>query len=504
MKTNKIIIFILSVVLFGTGCTDEFMDVKTTASLTSVDAAVAMESDPAKLTGFVDAIYNVMVKYDLVSTSHDSFGYMAMLHAGDMMTEDIVSSKLSHFRYDYALDNREWNYRRTNMVWTYMYSIVSGSNTVLGLTSAESTSAQILAFRGQALALRGMAYYYLIQHYQKLYPIANAGTLPGIPLYYAGNEGKENKLGRNPISEVLAQIELDLTTAVSNLEFAKNNGAARPAASKNQVDYYVANGLLARYYLLTEQWSKAVAAAKIAQTNYPVMTSEQTQDGFISLTNGEYMWGYDHNTETSTIYASFFSHISNRTSGYAGLQYAPRLIDKRLYETIPATDIRKKWFQDGTGSLVVTENVDADATGWKLPYASLKFGSDGAFTQDYTYMRGSEMVLIEAEGLAQSGAAADAATALKKLMVNRDPSWNKTSVTVDEIWMQRRIELWGEGFSFYDLKRFNKGIDRSYTGSNHEGSNKLVVPAGDKRWIYQIPQGEIQENPEISEEDNNE
>ncbi len=498
MKTNKIFLFLLGIVMFGTSCTDDFMEVKTTANLTSVDAARAMEADPSKLSGFVDAIYNRMVEWNLMGTgAHDSFGFMAILHATDMMTEDIVMSKLSHFRYDYALDNREWNYRRTNMIWTYLYSVISGANNVLALTSAESTSPDILAYRGQVLALRGMAYFYLIQMYQKLYPISTSGTLPGIPLYYAGNEGKENNLGRTPVSEILAQVELDLTTAVSNLQ-----GWNR--STKNQIDYSVANGLLARYYMLTEQWAKAVDAARLAQANYPVMTANQTKDGFMSLNNSEFMWGYDHNTETSTIYASFFSHISNLTSGYAGLQYAPRLIDKRLYETIPATDVRKTWFQDETGSIVVTTNVDASATGWKLPYANLKFGSDGAFTQDYLYMRGSEMVLIEAEALAHQGKGGEAAVALKKLMEKRDSSWNKSTVTVDEVWMQRRVELWGEGFAYFDLKRLNKGIDRTYAGSNHEGSNKLVVPAGDKRWIYKIPQSEIQENAAISEEDNNE
>jgi hypothetical protein len=119
-------------------------------------------------------------------------------------------------------------------------------------------------------------------------------------------------------------------------------------------------------------------------------------------------------------------------------------------------------------------------------------------------MRGSEMVLIEAEALAQQNKGGDAATALKKLQSKRDPSWAKVSVSVDDIWMLRRVELWGEGFSYYDLKRLNKGIDRTYSGSNHEGTNKVVVPAGDKRWIYKLPQGEIQENVYINEEDNNE
>ncbi len=499
MKTNKLIIILLGVVLLGASCSNDYFEVKTTATLTSEDARITMEADPSKLAGFVDALYNMMVEWNLMGTdSHDSFGFMSILHSTDMMTEDIIMSKLSHFRYDYALDNREWSYRRTNTNWTYLYSLISGANTVLALTSSESTNPTILAYRGQALAIRGMSYYYLIQMYQHLYPVSAAGDKPGIPLYRASNEGKPNILARAKVSEVLGQIESDLTTAVANLD-----GYVR--GNKNQVNQNVANGLLARYYLLTEQWDKAVLAARAAQTGYSVMPASSLKDGFMDITNPEWMWGFDHNSETSSIYASFFSHISNLTPGYAGLEYAPRQIDKRLYDFIPATDARKQLYQDAAGSVTNTAPRNESATGWKLPYASLKFGWADGFTQDYLYMRASEMVLIEAEALAhQAGKGGEAATALKKLMENRNPAWNLANVTVDDVWMQRRIELWGEGFSYFDLKRLNKGIDRTYDGSNHEAGNKLKVLAGDKRWIYQIPESEIQENSEISEEDNNE
>jgi hypothetical protein len=179
------------------------------------------------------------------------------------------------------------------------------------------------------------------------------------------------------------------------------------------------------------------------------------------------------------------------------------LIDRRLYESIPATDERLKLFQNTAGSIVPVNADPSTSVVWTLPYASLKFGYDGAFTMDYLYMRASEMVLIEAEALAQKGSGTQAAAVLKTLLSKRDPAWNASSVTVDDIWWQRRIELWGEGFSCFDLQRLNKGIDRNYVGSNHEASSKLTIPAGDKRWIYQIPQRETNENPEIPESANN-
>ena len=63
---------------------------------------------------------------------------------------------------------------------------------------------------------------------------------------------------------------------------------------------------------------------------------------------------------------------------------------------------------------------------------------------------------------------------------------------IDEVLKSRRLELWGEGFRFLDLKRLNLPLDR--TGANHSPvvtNNLLTVPAGDKRWTWLIPQGEI-------------
>ena len=258
--------------------------------------------------------------------------------------------------------------------------------------------------------------------------------------------------------------------------------------------------MLARYYLLTQQWQKAADAAKKARQGYPLMAADASglYDGFVTLNNPEWMWGFAHTTETQTTFASFFSHISNVAPGYAGMGLAPRLVDAKLYSQIPDADLRKKWFNGPEGGINPSLGPTAN-----LPYANVKFGHVSDWTDNYMYMRAAEMVLIEAEAYAHMGNGAQAATALKVLMDVRQPGWNESSVTVEDIHLQRRIELWGEGFQFFDLKRLNKGIDRSYEGSNHLPGFKLKVPAQDVRWTYQIPLKEIQENPLIDEEDQN-
>ena len=102
----------------------------------------------------------------------------------------------------------------------------------------------------------------MIQLY--LFTINESGSIntdaPGVPLIYVDADGKTEEeiasaKGRNTVGVVFAQIEADLLKAVENLE----SGYERP--SYNYFVASVANGFLARYYLLSQQWEKAAAAA---------------------------------------------------------------------------------------------------------------------------------------------------------------------------------------------------------------------------------------------------
>ena len=55
-------------------------------------------------------------------------------------------------------------------------------------------------------------------------------------------------------------------------------------------------------------------------------------------------------------------------------------------------------------------------------------------------------------------------------MQTRDANYNsqltdKESL-IEEIVFQKRVELWGEGQSFFDIKRLNYSVKRAYTGTN--------------------------------------
>jgi starch-binding outer membrane protein, SusD/RagB family len=138
----------------------------------------------------------------------------------------------------------------------------------------------------------------------------------------------------------------------------------------------------------------------------------------------------------------------------------------------------------------------------RQPYMSRKFKTRATPTiGDIPYIRLAEMYLILAEANARSGNEAEARAALLTLAKNRDPQYvlstNTGQALIDEILIQRRVELWGEGFRFFDLKRLNLPLDRTVVPNFVSAAvgGTMQVPAGDPRWVFVIPTTEIQANP---------
>ena len=475
--------------LFVTGCKKDFLNTQPSADrITSAQVSRLAASSPAALLKLEDAsikgIYAFMRQYATNSQNHDDFGQKAVDFGLDLMTEDLIMATDSWFIYDYIHDNRNATYRRPTLIWNFYYKIIYNANLILDQIDAGTTDAALRAIRGQALAVRAYSYFYLAQLFQHTYK--GNESAKGVPIYTttANLEGKP----RAPLSEVYTQITSDLNEAIPLLQ-----GFSR--TSKEEINQSVAYGIQAQVYMVMERWADAETAARNARTGYQLMSAQEYRAGFNNINNPEWMWGADINTQSTTIYASFFSMMDNTSPGYAGALQAYILISKKLYDGIPATDVRKMVFNDPA------RTVNANLP----PYAQVKFRDPGGFTGDYVYMRTAEMYLIEAEAQARQGKGTQATQTLFALVSNRDPSYTQSAndgpALISEILLQRRIELWGEGRIFFDIKRLKIGIDR--TGSNHRANATLVIPANDARFIYQIPQREIQANPNIPAADQN-
>ena len=144
-----------------------------------------------------------------------------------------------------------------------------------------------------------------------------------------------------------------------------------------------------------------------------------------------------------------------------------------------------------------------------LPYTNVKFGMNSiggtVNDEDWPFMRVEEMILIQAEGMAKSGDAAGAKALLEEFVREyRDPAYSADAggrSLEDEIWYQRRIELWGEGFSNNDTRRLGKPLVRFHGGqeSNFPEAFRFNMPADDPWWLMRFTSSEMNTNLAITD-----
>ncbi len=483
-----------------TSCSKDFFDVENASVATQPEIDALGGSSPEALKKVAEPLVlglnNYLYQYNTAgsaSTVHNDFGLMSIYHIGDVMNDDLAFDQRGSgwFTYDYQLDYWSEQYTRPFYFWNFFYTIANKANDIISKIPADTEDELLRAYAGSSYAMRAFSHAYMCQMYQQTY-VGNEDA-PGIPIVLTPAESDKAVAGRAPLRQVYAQVCADFETALELLE-----GWDRP--DKTMVDKNVVAGLYSRVCLVMNNWDDAAKYAKMAREGFDIYTQSELLEGkaFNNIEGKEWIWGADINAETTTMFASFFSFMCSYDAGYGGAVGQYRKIDKRLYDSMPDTDVRKKLFKHESTGVKYTEQEQAFPE-----YTNLKFKKVDNWLADYVYMRASEMILTEAEALAHKGDGAGAAVVLKELMSQRDPSWNKSTVTADEVYQQRRLELWGEGFSFFDHLRLKKGIDRAYAGSNHLSSSQYKIEAGSWYFLFQIPLREIDNSADINAGDQN-
>lgn len=419
------------------------------------------------------------------SSGTDECGFMVWHFGMDMQGNDMVLSKTDNwFASEYMFENiREQTSAYTGDRWYCYYKMVYYANQILDLIPEDATgNAKI--YKAQALTYRALAYYYLMCIYQNDY-MHGGKDKPGVPLYLTVEGAK----GRTPSTEVFTTIADDLKTAIALFEQEGYNSHD----TTSDVDAGVANLVLARVAVTMGDYTTAASAASaVIAGGYSLMNEEQyTTSGFQSATLPETIWAYTWSSGTSLENRSFASWISRTAIDNANNKGRYICIDNRLYDKIPDTDYRKACF-------------NPTAEGGYPAYITTKFDTP-TYRVDEIYMRLSEAYLLKAEAEARAGNDAAAQQTLYALVSKRDSGYAKSTKSgaalLEEIFLQSRIELWGEGHEFFTNKRFNVGVDRT-SSANH--NHKVVLPAGDNYFTYQIPQSlELNSNPYITSADQN-
>lgn len=434
-------------------------------------------------------------QYEAYGTGHDGFAQKACDLVSDLMGNDMTFNAQGYgwFSTDYRYTSQTSTVAngRPDLTWSYYYFIISTANNIIAnVDAASGPQADKDNIKGQALAARAYSYFYLVNFFQHTYK--GNENKPGVPLYTTPtSEGQP----RGTVQQVYTQVVADLTLAETLL-----TGKTRKHISHINVN--TVQGIRARVALQMEDWPTASSYANKARQGYTPMAASQYTQGFSSVSNPEWIWGMQIINDQSTILASFFSHIDVTVFGYAQAGNMQKKITKALYDQIPAGDVRRSVFRaPGTGA---GTNPDYNQNKFRVQDPT-------SWAADYVFMRAAEMYLIEAEALARQGQDANARTVLETLVKARYPAYSAAALSgaglINEILLQRRIELWGEGFSLLDIKRLKTGLNRPSGAGNHGAPNLnpnlFTMPDQDARFLMKIPQRELDANKSLTAADQN-
>ncbi|MDE6380045.1 MAG: RagB/SusD family nutrient uptake outer membrane protein [Muribaculaceae bacterium] len=477
---------------------------------------------PGSFDNFVSAIIdNNNGEFTFTGSSYqksNDFGYSSFYLDRDVMGDDIVAAGnnwfSSWYEANYSLGP---TYLNCQYPWTFYYRQIRACNTVLGM-AGDNPDESKKSGAGIAYTMRALYYLEMAQMFapQTYGTNDQAPTVPIITDKTTTLEAQNNPCAPN--KDMYAFILSDLDKAEALLADYK-----RP--NKYTPDISVVNGLRARAYLVMRDWENAEKYAKLAAEGYEVLTAEQYTDRNNGFNNAN--WGNSwmfaiqiKPTDTCQTYNDGDNSwgtwmICEFPSDASGLGYynsygGCMIIDRHLYETVPATDCRKKCFLDFAidemtskdeiiTALAEYSDVPDYVYGTGLAQEqfgglSLKFRSKGGnhdnpqyvgWCVDLPIMRVEEMKLIEAEaaGMQNEGRGKVLLEAFAK---TRDPQYvygqhneayynTKTPAFQNEVWWQRRIEFWAEGLATFDIKRLEKGIIRSYPNSNHNDGYRWNV-----------------------------
>ena len=528
MNNGYFVALLGSAMLLTTSCSD--LDTNPSGSTMS-DGQLneVLAQDPSKLKSEVSGMYANMIEYGAIAqwygdVRHYDFGYASTMMMMDASGQDEPSQVSGYNWYNKPLRfvDRTANSETTYFIWNQCYKNIKVANDVLKSVDLENLSDVAKSYVGQAYAMRAFEYFTLIQLYQFTYK--GHEDAAGVPLVTEKTtEAEANNNPRAAVKDVYKQIMDDLNIAIDYLTDSRS--------AKSEINRQVAYGLRARVNLVMQNWSDAAADAKKAAEGYTPLSKEAAAaPGFNDVSASNWIWG-NIVDESNDIVQSGILNFPAMMCSFTGNGYSPtyacRMINSKLWKEIPSTDVRKGWWIDENlnssivDSKYVVHQKDEDEEGNVVkylavynqtgdevaditePYTNVKFGAyknqygNELNACDIPLMRVEEMILIQAEATAMAGDVNKGKQILENFVrTYRDPSYTCNATTAegvqDAVWFQRRIELWGEGFSFTDLLRSKKPLDR--TGANYEVSVRFNYPAESPIFLYLIPEDEENHN----------
>ena len=381
---------------------------------------------------------------------------------------------------------QNWQYTSasTSGLFGGLYTITRRSNSVL--ENIDKTSGSSPAFvanaKGEALAIRAMAYLDLARVYAKTPLNISAGDsmLP----YITTTDPKILPL-RELIPVFYDKVIKDLTDALALINITNGVGRMNKAA---------VNGLLSRAYFYKGDWANCVAASTAALgvtpaigtlTTFPAIWKDATNEGVLFKIINTLI------DNSNTLGVNYYQNV-------AGSIKSEYVVDYDLMQLFLPLDIR-------TNTYILNSSFNGSSFNNVIKYAGKPSFPAGVL--DAKILRSAEILLNRAEAYYNSNNQTAALSDLRLLKTNRYSGYVQEVLVgqalLNEIYLQRRLELAFEGDRFWDLKRRNLPVVRGNSGDKADGSGVQYLfkslPAGDYRFNFPIPQSEISVNKNLTQ-----
>ncbi|WP_432221818.1 RagB/SusD family nutrient uptake outer membrane protein [Flavobacterium sp. TMP13] len=344
--------------------------------------------------------------------------------------------------------------------WNSTYNQIYSANAVLeGLSKSTAlTQEQMKQLTGEALFVRALSHFYLVNIYG------------AIPYIVATDYTQNSAVARTSIEEVYKLLTKDLETAGELLTENYNNGL------RVRVNKYVVRALLARVYLYSGSYAEASNEASALLNQTDSFQLEANLDQVFLIDSHETIFQLQSATAgQNTAEGLHFIFESGPPPSVA--------LNDNLVNAFSTADKRKQsWIRSVT---------DGNST-WFHPYKYKQQEFTPSSVEYSVIFRLAEQYLIRAEARAQQGDLIGAKEDLNKIR-NRAGLTNTTAIDEEDILQailtERRLELFSEfGHRFFDLKRFGKlDMQLSAIKPSWKTTNAL----------FPIPQNELNANPNL-------
>jgi hypothetical protein len=359
-------------------------------------------------------------------------------------------------------------------MWIQIYESINMANALINSTGFEptaSTQAEYTQIIGEAYVLRALAHFDLVKMYGQHYTFSGGGAHPGVPIVLESDVTSLPE--RSTVGAVYSQAISDLNTGIGMMSMTRNGVYFMTKVA--------AQAILSRIYLYMEDYSNAVSMADA------VINSGK----FSLLTGDSYINQFAAHGAAEAIFELQSTDTDNRGGDHLGAMYRASgygdyLPSRDLLDLIDPADIRWEMYK-----------TDPNLVGAYAAHRVNKWPTT-TNTDNTPVIRLSEIYLNRAEAKAKMGQ--DAAAQADLDMIRQRGLATAPAVTatgqalIDEILIERRIELGYEGHSIHDLMRNKLDVDRQdVTGDvafMGYPCNFCILP---------IPQAETDVNPNMSQ-----